>query len=80
LAAKPNYERTNIFDENLVAVHIKKPELVFNEPVYLGILGMSILDLNKTLMYGFHYNCMKKKYGKNCKLLMTGTDSLTYEI
>ena len=50
LAAKPNFDRT-IFDENLIAVHMKKTKLYFNKPVYLG---MSILDLSKSLMYDFH--------------------------
>ena len=50
LAAKPNYERTTIFNVDLIAVHMKKTELVFNNPVYLG---MSILGLSKTLMYDF---------------------------
>jgi len=30
LAAKPNYERTTIFNEDLIAMHVKKTELVFN--------------------------------------------------
>ena len=53
LAAKPNYDRCTIFDENLIAVHMKKTKLYFNKPVYLVI---SILDLSKFLMYDFHYN------------------------
>jgi len=76
LVSKPNYERTTIFCEDLVAVHMKKTELVFNKPVYLG---MSILDISKTLMYDFHYNSIKKKYGPKAKLLMTDTDPLMYE-
>jgi len=36
LASKPNYERMTIFTEDLVAVHMKKTELVVNKPVYLG--------------------------------------------
>ena len=76
-AAKPNFDHCTVFDENLVAVHMKKTELVFNKSAYLG---MSILDLSKTLMYDFHYIYFKKKYGSTVYLLFTDTDSLCYEI
>ena len=77
LVAKPNYESRIIFNENLVSVHMKKTSLTMNKPVYLG---MCILDLSKTLMYDFHYNYIKPKYGDKAKLLFTDTDSLLYEI
>ncbi|XP_072023059.1 uncharacterized protein [Amphiura filiformis] len=77
LTAKPTYDRFTIFDENLVAVHMKKTSLYFNKPIYLGA---SILDIAKTMMYDFHYNYIKKKYGDKAKLCMTDTDSLLYEI
>ena len=77
LTAKPNYESRKIFNENLVSVHMKKTSLTMNKPVYLG---MSILDLSKTLMFDFHYNYIKPKYGKEAKLLFTDTDSFLYEI
>ena len=77
LAAKPNYESRKIFNENLVSVHMKKTSLTMNKPVYLG---MSILDLSKTLMFDFHYKYIKPKYGKQAKLLFTDTDSFLYEI
>ena len=73
LAAKPNFKHCNIFSEDLTAIHMKKTFLTFNKPVYLG---MCILDLSKTLMFDFHYNYMKKKYGDKAKLLFTDTDSL----
>ena len=75
--SKPNYQHRTIFCDNLAAIHMKKTHLVFNKPVYLG---MCILDLSKTLMYEFHYNYIKPKYGEKAKLLFTDTDSLMYEI
>ena len=77
LTAKPNYESRKIFNENLVSVHMKNTSLTMNKPVYLG---MCILDLSKTLMYDFHYNYIKTKYGDRAKLLFTDTDSFLYEI
>ena len=53
LAVNPNYDRCTIFGENLIAVHMKKTKLYLSKPMYLG---MSILDLSKSLMYNFHYN------------------------
>ena len=77
LFAKPTYVSSIIFSEKLIAVHMKKTKLKLNKPIYLG---MSILDLSKTLMYNFHYNYIKPKYDDKAKLLFTNTDSLAYEI
>ena len=77
MASKPTYVSSKIFNENLVAVHKIKESLTLNRPAYVG---MCILDLSKTLMYDFHYNYIKEKYGDKARLLFTDTDSLTYEI
>ena len=77
MVSKPTYISSKIFNENLVALHKIKETLTLNRPAYIG---MCILDLSKTLMYNFHYNYIKKKYGNKAKLLFTDTDSLTYEI
>ena len=77
LTSKPTSISSKICNENLVAVHNIKEILTLNRPSYVG---MCILDLSKSLMYDFHYNYIKNKFGNKPKLLVTGTDSLTYEI
>ena len=77
ISSKPTYVSSKILNENLVAVHKIKETLTLNRPAYVG---MCILDLSKTLMYDFHYNYIKQKYGDKAKLLFTDTDSLVYEI
>ena len=77
LTSKPTYVSSKIFNENLMAVHKIKEALTINRPAFVG---MCILNLSKTLMYDFHYNHIKEKYGDRTELLFTDTDSLTYEI
>ena len=77
LSSRPNFDRCTIFDRNLIAIHMKKTEVYFNKPVYVG---QAILDLSKTLMFDFHYRYIKEKYHNKAELLFTDTDSLMYYI
>ena len=77
LVNQPNFERATIFDKNLIAIHMKKTEVYFNKPVYVG---QAILDLSKLLMFDFHYNYIKEKYKDRAELMFTDTDSLLYHI
>ena len=47
LASEPNYHTTKYFSENLMATEMKKIKAKMNKPIYLG---MSILDISKTLL------------------------------
>ena len=43
---------------------MKKSQIYMNKPVYLGL---SILELNKILMYEFWYDYLKPKHRKKVK-------------
>ena len=46
----------------------------------LVYLGLSILDLSKTVMYEFWYDYVKRKYGENAKLSDLDTDSFIVHV
>ena len=48
--SEPTYHTWKYFSENLMAIEKKKTKVKMNKPVYLG---MSIIDISKTLMYEF---------------------------
>ena len=77
ITLKPTFVSSKIFKENLVAVHKTKEKL---QLLKLAYVEMCIFDLSKTLMYVFHHNYIKNKYGDKARVLFTDTDSLTYEI
>ena len=72
LVSEPNYHTTKHFSENLLVIEMKKTKVRMNKPVYLG---MSILDISKTLMYEFWCDYIKPKYGDRAKLCYTDTES-----
>ena len=77
LVSEPNYHTTKQFSENLLAIEMKKTKVKMNKPVYLG---MSILDISKTLMYEFWYDYIKPKYKDKAKLCYMDTDSFVINI
>ena len=72
LVFEPNYHTTTQFSENLLAIEMKKTNIIMNKPIYLG---QAILDIGKTLMYEFWYNYLKPKYKDKVKLCYMDTDS-----
>ena len=65
LVYEPNYHTTKWFSEKLLAIEMKKTKVKMNKPIYLGL---SILEISKTLMYEFWYDYTKPKYDDNVKL------------
>ena len=77
LVSEPNYHKTKQFSENLLAVKMKKTKVKVNKPVYLG---MSILDINKSLLYEFWYDYIKSRYKDKGKLCYMDTDSFVINV
>ena len=77
LVSEPNYHATRWFSKNLLATEMKKAKVKINKPVHLGL---SILEISKTLTYEFWYDYMKPKYGDNMILCYMDTDSFIMHI
>ena len=73
LVSESNYHTTKWFSEDLLATEMKKIKVKMNKPV---CLGLSILEISKTLMYEFWYDYIKRKYEKNSNRFYMDTDSL----
>ena len=56
---------------------MKKTKVKMNKPIYLGL---SVLEISKTLMYKFWYDYMKPKYNNDVKLCYMDTDSFIMNI
>ena len=59
LVSEPNFHPfkfSKLFTKDLLAIEMKKTEILMNKPVYLG---RSILELSKILIYGFQYDYVK---------------------
>ena len=68
--SEPNCHTTKYFSENLLTTEMEKKKVKMNKPVYLGL---SILEISKTLMYEFWYDYIKPKYQDNAKLCYMDT-------
>ena len=77
LVSELNYHTVNLISEDLSTIEMKKTKVKMNKPIYLGL---SILEISKTLMYEFWYDYMKPKYNNNVKLCYTDTDSFIMNI
>ena len=76
LVPEPNYHTINLISEDLSIIEMKKTKVKM-KPIYLGL---SILEISKTLMYKFWYDYMKPKYDNKVKLCYTDTDRFIINI
>ena len=77
LVSEPNYHTIDLISEDLSIIEMKKTKVKMNKPIYLGL---SILEISKTLIYEFWYDYMKPKYGKKVKLCYMDMDSFIINI
>ena len=77
LVSEPNSHTINLISEDLSIIEMKKTKVKMNKPIYLGL---SILEISKTLMYEFWYDYMNPKYGNDVKLCYMDTDSFVMNI
>ena len=77
LIEKPQMRGFKIFTKQLAAVSLRKLQSKIDKPF---IVGFTVLELSKLLMYQFHYDYIKEKFGDSAQLLFTDTDSLMYHI
>lgn len=62
---------------DMVVVRKARGKIFKNKPVFAGF---SILDMAKHHLYWWHYDIMKKKYGDDCRVAYTDTDSAVYRL
>ena len=62
LVSEPSYHTTKQCSENFLVIEMKIIKVKTNKSVYLGL---SILEISKTLMYEFWYDYIKPKYQNN---------------
>ena len=77
LVSEPNYHTINLISEDLSITEMKKTKVKMKKPIYLGL---SILEISKTLMYEFWYDYMKPKYNDTVKLCYMDMDSFIMKI
>ena len=77
LVSEPNYDSCKQFSNSLMAIEMRKTEVLMDKPI---AVGQAILDISKTLMYEFWYDYLKPKYQDNIKLCYMDSDRFILQI
>ena len=77
LVSEPNYHTCKQFPESLMAIEMRKTELLMDKPI---AVRQAILDISKTLMYEFYDDYLKPMYQDRVNLCYMDTDSFILQI
>ena len=66
LVSEPNYLSCTTFSDHLMAIEMRKTHVLMDKPT---LVGQTILDKSKELMYKFYYEYLQPKYKDKMKLL-----------
>ena len=76
LVSEPNYHTTKLFIETLLAIEMRKTQILIDKNVDLSL---SILNLRKTIMHEFWYGYLKPKHDENAICYMD-TDRFIFHV
>jgi len=75
--SRPTFRQAELINDDLTMVRGAHQRVTLNKPISVGF---AILEISKLIMYQFYYDYLKPKYGDNCTLLFTDTDSFCCHI
>jgi hypothetical protein len=67
---KPTCQKIILIDDDTSLFLMKKGSVTLSKPI---VVGVSVLEISKTVMHNMHYQFMQKKYGDRCRLVYTDT-------
>ena len=77
LVSEPDYHKTFFFSENLLAIEMRKFQILINKSVYLGFPR---LELSKIVIHEFRYDYLKPNYCEKAKLCYMDTGSFIVHV
>ena len=66
---KPLFSEFKIISENKVIIKMRKSSIILNKPI---IIGFTVLELSKNLMFQLYYNVFLKKFPRSISLCYSG--------
>ena len=77
LNANPRVLKRTLIGEDLALYEMRKSKVLLNKPNFIGV---TVLELSKSIMYEYSYMVLKRSYGSRLRFLYTDTDSLIFSL